>query len=102
MKKIMLVCAAGMSTSLMVDKMKQAAESYDELIEIFAMSEAEARKMMGQVDVIMLGPQVSYVLNDFTKKALEFNVPVTLIQAVDYGRMNGEKVLKDGLSLIEQ
>ena len=37
MKKIMLVCSAGMSTSLLVTKMEQAAEKVGDEVEIFAL-----------------------------------------------------------------
>ena len=36
MKKILLVCSAGMSTSLLVNKMKDAAKSSGEEVEINA------------------------------------------------------------------
>ncbi len=41
-KTIMLVCAAGMSTSLMVQKMKKSAESKNIEADIFAVSADEA------------------------------------------------------------
>ncbi|MDF9824831.1 PTS system cellobiose-specific IIB component [Breznakia sp. PF5-3] len=102
MKKIMLVCAAGMSTSLMVNKMQKAADNKDEEIEVFAAPEAEAQSLIEQVDVIMLGPQVSYIKKNFEEAAKPYNIPVTIIEATDYGRMNGEKVLNIGLKLIEE
>ena len=37
MKKILLVCSAGMSTSLLVTKMKEAAKQMGEEIEIQAL-----------------------------------------------------------------
>lgn len=100
MKKIMLVCNAGMSTSLLVNKMREAAENRKETIEIFASPEAEAQEMVGQVDVILLGPQVSYVLPEFERSAEPFGISVQVIDTLDYGRMDGEKVLDMGLSLI--
>ncbi|KGH57707.1 PTS sugar transporter subunit IIB, partial [Oenococcus oeni] len=35
-KKVMLVCAAGMSTSLLVSKMQKAAKAHGEDVDIFA------------------------------------------------------------------
>lgn len=102
MKKVMLVCAAGMSTSLMVKKMQDYANTLDEEIEVFAAPEAEAQSLIEQVDVIMLGPQVSYIFKDFNNEAKQYNIPVTIIDAMDYGRMNGEKVLNLGLKLVEE
>ena len=41
MKKILLVCSAGMSTSLLVNKMKDAAKECGEEVEINALAIAE-------------------------------------------------------------
>ena len=44
MKKIMLVCAAGMSTSLLVTKMEKAAAAMGDEVEIFALPISEGEK----------------------------------------------------------
>ena len=41
MKKILLVCSAGMSTSLLVNKMKNAAKEMDVEVEIEALPVSE-------------------------------------------------------------
>lgn len=102
MKRIMLVCNAGMSTSLLVNKMNEAATKYEEEIEIFASPESEAQKMVGQVDAVLLGPQVSYILSEFEKYAAPFKIPVAVIETTVYGRMDGAKVLDLGLQLINE
>ena len=60
MKRIMLVCAAGMSTSLLVTKMQAAAEAEGLEAEIFAVSATEADERLADtnapVDVLLLGP----------------------------------------------
>jgi len=101
MKKIMLVCAAGMSTSMLVSRMKKSLEQTNQKIDVFAKAEPEALSMIDQVDVILLGPQVSYMLSDFEEAATPYQVPVRIINAQDYGRMDGEKVLSDAYKLLE-
>lgn len=98
----MLVCSGGMSTSLLVNIMNEEVKKYDEEIEIFASPEAEAQKMIEQVDVVLLGPQVFYIVSEFKEFARPFNIPIAVIDAIDYGRMDGEKVLKMGLQLINE
>ncbi len=44
MKKIMLVCSAGMSTSLLVTKMEKAAVEKGEEIQIFAVAERRSEE----------------------------------------------------------
>ncbi|WP_241559493.1 PTS sugar transporter subunit IIB [Lacticaseibacillus hulanensis] len=97
-KKIMLACSAGMSTSLLVTKMQQAAEDAGEDVTIFATAAADALAKLDSEhpDVLMLGPQVKYMLDDFQKEAA---CPVAVINMRDYGLMNGPKVLKEALTL---
>ena len=58
MKKILLLCDAGMSTSLMVKKMKEAAEKKGIETEIAAVSIAKFEENLDNYDVFLLGPQV--------------------------------------------
>jgi cellobiose PTS system EIIB component len=100
MKKILLVCAAGMSTSLLVNKMKEHAESIGEEIEIFALPISEASSVINDVDIVLLGPQVRYQKSQVESIAPE-NVPIEVIDMRDYGTMNGKAVLERALSLIK-
>lgn len=98
MKKILLVCNAGMSTSMLVAKMKKAAEAKGVDASIEAKSLAEAKKEITEVDIVLLGPQIRYELNNVKKIA--GSVPVEAIDMRDYGMMNGEKVLAHALEVI--
>lgn len=98
---IMLACAAGMSTSLLVSKMQSAAEAQGRDVEIFAVpvSEAEETAETKGIDVLLLGPQVRFKEAEFKEKLNPKNIPVGVIPMMDYGMMNGAKVLAfaDGL-----
>ncbi|KAA9228579.1 PTS sugar transporter subunit IIB [Streptococcus anginosus] len=92
---IMLACAAGMSTSLLVTKMQAAADEKGLDAEIFAVPVPEVDDILSEkkVDVLLLGPQVRYLLDQFTEKLAQKNIPVGVIPMVDYGMMNGPQVL---------
>ena len=92
---IMLACAAGMSTSLLVTKMQAAADEKGLDTEIFAVPAQEVDDIIleKKVDVLLLGPQVRYLLEQFTEKLKDKNIPIGVIPMVDYGMMNGSKVL---------
>ncbi|WP_017473828.1 PTS sugar transporter subunit IIB [Amphibacillus jilinensis] len=103
MKNILLVCAAGMSTSMLVNKMQKAAEGKGEDININATSGGDIKSYIGDADVLLLGPQVSYLKDDYTKQYGGANgIPVEVINSLDYGTMNGEKVLNWALELIDK
>lgn len=98
MKTITLFCAAGMSTSLLVNKMTQAAKQlgYDCSIAAYGMN---ALKEKGpSSDIILLGPQVRFRLEEV--KSVCPNVPVEPIDMRDYGMMNGEKVLRHAMTVL--
>ncbi|AIS60019.1 PTS sugar transporter subunit IIB [Listeria ivanovii] len=99
MKNIMLMCNAGMSTSVLVRKMERIAEERELDVTIWAISETDFEKNWRKADVILLGPQVSY-MKDKVTDVVEGNIPVTVIDVIDYGRMNGEKVLDVALGLL--
>lgn len=104
-KTIMLNCAAGMSTSLLVTKMKQAAQKDGIDTNIFACPASEADKYLKEVDCVLLGPQVSYMKDDFETKVKSAgkdgkDIPLAVIDMQAYGMMDGEKVLKQAEDLM--
>lgn len=103
-KTIMLVCSAGMSTSLLVTKMQKAAFNQGLDAHIFAASASEAETNLenNPVDVLLLGPQVRYMKSDFEKRLSPKGIPTDVISMSDYGLMNGEKVLEQALGLLAQ
>lgn len=102
-KEIYLFCSAGMSTSLLADKMQKIAESYNLPIVVEAHSYSEIDKIISEKEpsCVLLGPQVKYMLEDITLKYGE-KVPVDVIDSADYGAMNGEKVLKLAIKRIKE
>mgnify|MGYP000391280276 CR=1 FL=1 len=90
MKKIILLCSNGMSTSMMVAKMKEAAKKigYDCTIAAYALSAAS--EVTADADCILIGPQVKHKLGEVQAAG----IPAAPIDMKDYGMMNGVAVLK--------
>lgn len=99
---ILLCCAAGMSTSLLVQKMQKAAAEQGLECKIWAESVEVAKTQIDQADVILLGPQVRYLLSQMKKLGEEKGVPVDSINPVHYGLCNGSEVLKTALTLVNK
>jgi cellobiose PTS system EIIB component len=92
MKKIVLLCASGMSTSMLVKKMEEAAKKLAYECEIAAYPTSEAKTKAADADIILLGPQVRFSLPQIREVC-----PNSLVEAVDmriYGRMDGKAVLE--------
>ncbi|KGT37678.1 MAG: PTS sugar transporter subunit IIB [Weizmannia coagulans] len=102
MKTIMLVCAAGMSTSLLVTKMQRAAKEKGVDTDIFAVSAGEVDSVLEKkiVDVLLLGPQVKFMKEKFEESLSNKQMAIDSINMQYYGTMNGEKVLEQALNLI--
>ncbi|MDA1476817.1 PTS sugar transporter subunit IIB [Bacillus changyiensis] len=91
---ILLACAAGMSTSLLVTKMEKSAEAQGKDHTIWAVSGDEVQQHLDKADVLLIGPQVRYLLPRLKKLGEAEGVPVDVINPVDYGTCNGAEVLK--------
>lgn len=101
MKNILLCCAAGMSTSLLVTKMEAAAKEQGIECKIWAESADAVKSHIDSADVLLLGPQVRYLLPQMKKLGEEKGIPVDSINPVHYGMCNGPEVLKTALNLIK-
>ena len=95
---VLLCCSAGMSTSLMVNKMKESADARGIEAEIWAVPEAQAGSEAPKADVILLGPQVRFLLDKV--KQVAGDIPVDVIDMQAYGMMRGDKVLDQAMNLI--
>lgn len=91
MKTITLFCSAGMSTSLLVNKMRAEAAAQGKDYQIAAYSMNEADKYAPLADVILLGPQVRFALDKFKKDYP--TKPITFIDMRTYGLMDGKGAL---------
>lgn len=89
--KIELVCFAGMSTSLLVNKIKDYANKIGESIDIGACPVTELADHLEGTDIVLLGPQVAFQKSD-VEKLCGGKIPVMVIDTRDYGMMRGESV----------
>lgn len=100
MKYITLICAAGMSTSMLMAKMQDSAKEQGIEAKIIAMSESKFEEYKEPTEVLLLGPQIAYMEDDIRELYEPKGIKVAVIDMMDYGTMNGEKVLKDALALL--
>lgn len=90
MKKIVLACAAGMSTSMLVVNMRTAAEAAGYACDIHAYPISDIKDKGADADIVLLGPQVRFQL---PKVKGMVPCPVEAIEATAYGTMNGAAVI---------
>lgn len=104
MKKIYLFCSAGMSTSMLASKMQETADAHNLPIKVAAYAHNKLGEILDtdRPDCILLGPQVKYMYDETVAQYGKEGIPIAVIDAGDYGMMNGEKVLKSAIKLIKQ
>lgn len=90
-RKVLLICAGGMSTSILMKKMEKYAKqnSFELKIEAIGMSEYE--DVYKNYDVILLGPQVSYKKEEIQAAT---QLPVDVISPADYAIGNVAKIFQ--------
>jgi PTS system cellobiose-specific IIB component len=89
--RVLLVCAGGASTSILMKKMKKYAEEKGFELEIAAKGVNDYDEECAQYDLLLLGPQISYKqqeIEDFSKK------PAVVIAPYDYAVGNVENIFK--------
>lgn len=103
MKNILLVCAGGMSTSLLVNRMIEYATTIDVRVNIFALGIAEAKGRIknNEADVVLLGPQVRFQKAE-VEAISQGKIPVAVINMKEYGAMDGRAVLEFAFNLLER
>ncbi|GGP12182.1 PTS sugar transporter subunit IIB [Oceanobacillus neutriphilus] len=99
--KIRLVCSAGMSTSMLVKKMKEAAEKQNFEADIEAVAESQLKNHLEALQVVLIGPQVRYLEGKIKESLEPQGVKVAVIDQMAYGMMQGDKVLKQAIDLNE-
>ena len=91
-KTIILFCGAGMSTSLLVNKMKEAAAAQGKDYEIHAHALSEEALYAPTADVILIGPQVRFEVANMRKRnpgKKILDIPMRM-----YGTMDGKGTLE--------
>ena len=93
MMKVRLFCAGGMSTSLLVRKIEEAAKAEGVEIDIIAHGVGSIdRRIDETVDVVLIGPQIGYQKAQVKAVCDRYGVPMEVIPMTDYGMVNGKNV----------
>lgn len=102
-KTILLVCGTGMSTTILVKKMQKIVAEEQLDYEIIAANIGDSEGIINNenIDVLLLGPQVSYMNEVLSKRYAPKKVMVGSISKDDYGLANGRKVLELAESLLD-
>lgn len=102
MVNIVLVCEHGASTGMLTTRMRDAATKLGIEASINAYSFTKLDEVIDGTDIVLLGPQVRFKKKAFDEKYADKGIEFMVIDTVDYGMMNGEKVFKTVLEHLEK
>lgn len=89
---IMLVCAGGMSSGILMNKMKKWGEENQKDLKVKAYGMGEFENEVQNYQCILLGPQISYKEKEIRANA--GGIPVAQISSMDYALGNVENIMK--------
>lgn len=90
MRKIILLCSAGMSTSMLMQRMREAAEAQGYACTVDAYPVSEAKKVAGDADIVLLAPQIRFNVDAVAEQVA---CPVAAMDMMAYGLMDGAKAI---------
>lgn len=99
---ILLLCSAGLSTSIVVNKMKQALDDTQKEWRIEAHPIENLDDLINDFDVVLLGPQVAHKLKSTKANFAYTGKPIELITPLDYAMGNGKKILEKAIQMYEK
>lgn len=103
--KILILCAAGMSSGLIVDSIKEHAEALNVEVDVHCAPSLRYRECEYKgLDALLFAPQVRSQAEEIKKyvSSLGENVPTMVIAMRDYGLIKGESILKQVLTLLDK
>lgn len=96
--KIVLCCAGGFSTTMLMDSMKRVVKESSKLdekdFELKAIPVDLLQAEVENTDVLVVGPQIAHKI-DYIKPIIEpHKIPYVIVDKDTYGKMDGATVMK--------
>lgn len=97
---VLLVCGSGASSGFMAANMRKAAKERSLDIKINARSESEIENYIDEIDALMIGPHLAYLLDDIDDilKESQKEIKAILMKPEYYSTLDGNKALDHLLS----
>lgn len=96
---VLLVCGSGASSGFMAANIRKAAAKRGIDININARGEAEIENYIDEIDCLMVGPHLAYLLDEVNEIANGRDVKIVMVKPEYYSTLNGDKALDQILSL---
>ncbi|MDQ0360076.1 PTS sugar transporter subunit IIB [Breznakia pachnodae] len=90
---VLLVCGSGASSGFMAANIRKAASARGVELSITARGESEIENYIDEINALMVGPHLAYILDEVEEFVGDAPVKVILMRADYYSTLDGEKAL---------
>ena len=99
--KLVVLCAAGFSSSYVVQAIHKYFEKEGISVEIEADSTERIHSMLKDLDAVLLAPSMKYREKEIRELCEQNKVAFYIIDPIHYGRMDGAAIGNDVLKLLQ-
>lgn len=95
MKKlnVLLICGSGASSGFMAANIRKEAARREVNCNVIARSEAEVENYLSDIDCLMVGPHLKYLIPELEDKVRSKGITVILMDKSYYSLLDGNKAL---------
>ncbi len=97
--RVLLVCGSGASSGFMAANIRKAAAGKGMNMTVIARSESEIENYIDDIDCLMVGPHLAYLIDEVDEIVGDTDIKVALMKPEYYSTLNGEKALEHIVSL---
>jgi PTS system cellobiose-specific IIB component len=92
---VLLVCGSGASSGFMAANIRKAAKKRNLNMDIKARGEAEIENYIQDIDALLVGPHLAYIVDEIEELTKDVHVKVLLMKPSYYSTLDGEAALDD-------
>lgn len=97
--RVLLVCGSGASSGFLAANIRKAASKRGLNFTVTARSESEIENYIDEIDCLLIGTHLAYLMEDVQRLIRDRDVKVALVDPGYYATLDGEKAVDHILSL---
>lgn len=92
---VLLICGSGASSGFMAANIRKAAKKRNLDMDIKARGEAEIENYIHDIDALLVGPHLAYIIDEIEELTKDMEVKVLLMKSSYYSTLDGDAALDD-------
>lgn len=100
--RILLVCGSGASSGFMAANIRKAAAARGLDVTVTARGESEIENYVDEIDVLMVGPHLAYILDEVDDYVGDRPIAVMLMKPEYYSTLNGNAAVDHLISALTE